>query len=153
MLDTVRWPRHVEVRGPDRRRWRVGRRWVAWHPQVRRIRLRLGDATNVTGVLDDISAGTAIAVVALFLAVLTGPLAGVGVFFAEWMLALLLVPIAVGYRLLFHRPWLLYAEAADGRHVYVRSVVGWTAGEQAIAAATAQIVNSGYPPDGWIRIQ
>lgn len=143
--------RRVEVRGPDLRRWRIGRTWVAWHPRMRRVRLDVRSGINLVSVLDDVSAGVAAAVLALFVAVLTGPFAGVGVFFAEWMIALLVVPITVGYRVLFHRPWLLYAESADGHYAFVASVVGWAACDRAIAAAVEQIKRSGYPPGNWYR--
>src|SRR4051812_8126785 len=108
------WSRRREVRGPDYRLWRVGRRWTVWRPRPRRIRVHLDTGWNLASALDDLSAGVAVAVVVFLLVVLTSPLAGVGVFFAEWMIALLLVPIVAGYRIAFHRPWELYAEAVDG---------------------------------------
>src|SRR3954468_3339360 len=116
MVRTFRKMRRVEVRGPDLRLWRVGRRWSPWH------------------------------------VVLTSPLAGIGVFFAEWMLALLLIPIAVAYRLVFHRPWHLSAASADGRDVFAVAAEGWTESERMIAAAADHLKEFGTVPPDWIRL-
>lgn len=121
LSDMVRL-RRVEVRDPDLRLWRVGRRWSPWRPRMRNIRLRIDDGLNFGSAFDDISAGVAVAVLVFVLVVLTSPLAGLGVFFAEWMLALLLIPIAVAYRTVFHRPWHLCAASADGRDLFAVAV-------------------------------
>ena|SRR5437764_15397298 len=71
-------------------------------------------------------AGVAVVFLVFVLVVLTSPLAGIGVFFAEWMLALLLIPIAVTYRVVFHRPWRLSAASADGRDLLAAEAEGWS---------------------------
>src|SRR4051794_3806088 len=58
LSDVVRM-RRVEVRGPDLRLWRVGRRWSPWRPRMRNIRLRIDDGLNFGSAFDDISAGGA----------------------------------------------------------------------------------------------
>lgn len=146
------WKGRVEVRGPDLRLWRVGRRWSLWQPHLRKVRIRLddGDAWNLGSLFDDFSAGIAVAVVVFIVVLLTSPLAGVSVFFAEWMLALLLIPIAVAYRIVFRRPWLVYAESADGRDSLVTPVIGWRESQDVIERAVTEIRSNGCPQsDAW----
>lgn len=144
--------RRVEVRGPDLRLWRIGRHWSPWRPHIRRVRIHFDDGWNIAGSLDDLAAGAALAVLVFLLVVLTSPLAGIGVLFAEWMLVLLLIPIAVAYRVVFGRPWQLIAESADGRDTYVASVVGWEHSQRLIEDAAQHIKASGSPPEPpWSR--
>src|SRR4051812_46083874 len=54
-------------------------------------------------VFDDLSAGAAVAILLFVVVLLTSPLADISIFFAEWMLALLLIPLVVAYRIAFRR--------------------------------------------------
>ena len=119
---------------------------------MHKIRLSGDDAWNISSWLDDFSTGVAAAIIVFALVLLTSPLAGVSVFFAEWMLVFLLVPIGVAYRLLFRRPWLIYAEAADGRDLRVARVVGWRESQEVISAAGIEIRRTGAPQSAlWTR--
>jgi hypothetical protein len=146
------WSRPVEVRGPDLRLWRVGRRWSLWRPRFRKVRLDTNDAFNISGdVFDDVAASVAGLVIVLVVVVLAGPLGGVGVFVAEWALALLVIPLAVLYRIVFRRPWHVYAESADGRDALYARVAGWQASGDAIERAAAEIKTAGRPQSGrWV---
>jgi hypothetical protein len=148
----VVWQRRVEVRGPDLRLWRVGRDWSLWRPRMRRVRVRLDDAWNLGDLFDDLSFGAAAAVVIFLFVLLTSPLAGISVFFAEWMLALLLIPLAAAYRLAFRRPWRVYAESVDGRDLAYTSITGWTASGQVVAETAEHIRRTGAPPESWRRV-
>ena len=110
-------------------------------------------AANVSDIFDDVSAGIALTVIVFIVAVVASPLAGIGVLFAEWMLVLLLVPIAVAYRIVFRRPWHVYAESADGHDHPVTSVVGWHESQRVIDQAAGEIKAAGSPQSGtWLRL-
>lgn len=119
---------------------------------MRSIRLNLDDAFNLGGLFDDISLGAAAAVLVFILVLLTSPLAGISVFFSEWLLVLLLVPLTVAYRIVFRRPWCLYAESADGHDLLVTSVIGWNSSQQVIGQVAQHIRAFGAPPEGWTRV-
>ena len=119
---------------------------------MRNIRLRLDDAWNLSGFFDDVSLGAAAAVLVFIVVLLTSPLAGVSVFFSEWLLALLLIPLAVAYRIVFRRPWCLYAESADGHDLLVTSVIGWDNSQRVITDVAEHIRSFGGPPENWTRV-
>jgi hypothetical protein len=148
------WRRPLEVRGPDLRLWRVGRRWSLWRPRLRKFRLKADDALNIGGDLfDDLAATAAGLVIVLVVVILAGPLGGIGIFVAEWALALLIVPLAVLYRIVFRRPWHVYAEAVDGHDALYARVTGWSESAAAIEQAAREIKSSGSPQSGtWVRV-
>src|SRR4051794_19904894 len=119
---------------------------------MRKVRLHMEDAWNHGDRLAAISLGAAGAVVMFIVVLLTSPLAGVSVFFSEWLLALLVIPLGVAYRIVFRRPWCLYAESADRRDVYVASVAGWEISQRVITEVAEHLHNFGAPPESWVKV-
>jgi hypothetical protein len=121
---------------------------------MRKVRLNTEDTWNMGSVFDDLSSGVAVAILVFMLVLVTSPLAGISVFFAEWMLVLLLIPIGVAYRIVFRRPWHVYAESVDGRDAYATSVIGWPESQQVIELAADEIRTTGAPRSyHWAAVQ
>jgi hypothetical protein len=96
----------VKVIGPDGRRWRIGRRWLAWRPRPSRA-LRACASAALT-FADELTAALGfLAIAALIpLAMLHG---------LNWAGSLLATPVALFARRVLGRPWMVVAWSDDNR--------------------------------------
>ena len=60
--------------------------------------------------------------------------------------------LAVANRIVFRRPWCVYAETADGHDLLVTSVIGWDNSQRVIVEVAEHIRRFGAPPDSWRRV-
>jgi hypothetical protein len=139
----VMWGR---VTGPDGRRWSVRRRWQPWRPRARDFRKvdlswALGGGNGLVGDL--------IILILVAVALFVLPLVLILVFFvAEWLLVLLLLPIAVLVRLAFGLPWTVMVEGSSGagnRWHYTIEVRGWRASRELTKKIRQEIAADGKP--------
>ncbi|GHJ46386.1 hypothetical protein Cs7R123_37280 [Catellatospora sp. TT07R-123] len=137
--------------GADGREWWVGRRWLPWKPKPHRFRGNSSGGGFVDfGSLDlgDEPVGCTIALVFFALVVAFPLLLVLALFIAEWLLALLLLPLFVLVRTLFGVPWRVVARgrATDGRRWrYYTQAGGWRASGELIDRALEEIRVYGEP--------
>jgi hypothetical protein len=120
--------------------WMPRRRLPAWLP------------TSVLEGAPDSDGAVALVLVAIVLLPLTILLA---VFLFEWLLVLMVLPLATFASAFVGRPWLVVARQGSGfperyvarveRRRYALLVPGWRASAQAIAGARREIVETGAP--------
>ena len=128
------------VVGPDERVWRLRRRWLPWQPRVRTGRGFNFDAAGAgsdAGSVLDVFDGPVGIVLGLVLALVFGVV--VAFLFPllftviELLVALVLVPVGVGTRVVLGVPWVVVARTSgpppERRFV---SVAGWRASRQAL---------------------
>jgi hypothetical protein len=129
------------VVAPDGRVWTVGRRWIGDRPRLRRE--REPDSTGVGGgdegslwgdllAIDDITpagivAGLAITVALILVFAVAWPLVAVAL---EVVVVVLAAAVGLVGRLLFRRPWTVYARAEPRRLEW--HVPGWRASGELI---------------------
>src|SRR4051794_27665018 len=141
-----------KVSSPDGRQWRLGRRWL---PRRRRIgRPDVGDIgapdwipdfADDLGIIGTIILAVFAAIVAIVLVLV---LLNVLAIALELTLVVVLLVWGVVARVVFRRPWTVFA--ASGSTVYTRSIVGWRASGREIENMAARL-RSGLqlePPAG-----
>ena len=147
-----------EVQSPDGRRWTVRRRWVprlgadtVWgrfHRRFRRTFRRTGDVADLDpgcafDIGEGIAASFAVLIVILVLLFIVFPLL---VAVVDVVVVLLLALAGLAGRIVFRRPWVVEANADDGRRL-VWPVVGWGASNRH-GDEVAQLLEAGItPPD------
>lgn len=138
------------VRAPDGTRWWVGRRILPWTP-----RRRIPAWAPVEG-LDFADGVDSPVVVAVIVGIVLLPvIILLAVLFFEWLLVLLLLPIATVASAFAGRPWLVVARQGSGfpaqhlsraqRHRYARGVRGWHESTHTIAQVRREIAETGTP--------
>jgi hypothetical protein len=129
-----------KVTSPDGRTWTLGRRWL---PARRRLaRVDIGDIglPDVSGGLDDLGiVGTIIAAILLVIAVVVIALVlfNVLAIAIEFLIVLVALVAGVVGRLVFRRPWTVFARS--GATVHYRPVVGWRASRRALDEMAARL--------------
>lgn len=106
----------VKVRSPDGQVWRVRRRWLPWRQRRRDV-----DFVDLSDFADDPVTWIALIVVSIVLAPVLIVLAAVLIAGLEFLLLLLVLPVAVLARVLFGRRWCV--EVRRGRRLH-QEVVG-----------------------------
>src|SRR4051794_6779963 len=99
------------ITAADGARWRLGRRWLPWRPKARvPDGLPTMDLPDVDGVIGAILLAIAAIILIPLLVILM-------IVVAEWLLVLLLLPLAMLARAAFGVPWTVYARVRtpDGR--------------------------------------
>jgi hypothetical protein len=125
-----------KVTSPDGRTWTLGRHWMPRRRKIGRAKLRdmdapdfmpdFGDDLGVIGVI--ILAFFAVIVAIVLILVLFNVFA----IAIELMLVLVLLLWGVVARVVFRRPWTVFAKS--GSALYTRQVVGWRASGHVINA-------------------
>ncbi|WP_026212150.1 hypothetical protein [Longispora albida] len=127
------------TRGPDRRRWWVGRRWLPWRP-------RTSDLGNLPSIdMPDAGDDWFGIIILVVVIVLFGIplLLFVLTFVLEWLLLLLLLPVVMIGRSLFGVPWTIVARTKGTS--YTGQATGWRASAELIGRTEAEIARSGAP--------
>lgn len=124
------------VTAPDGRQWRVGRRWLPWQPRFRRIEF---DSIDYLPLDDGLLVGLLVMLAVFVLSLLLGALVILVVLGIEWLLVALIVPLAALWRLVWRRPWTVYAISED--RAVRRRTVGWAA-SKAMAAQMAENIEA-----------
>ncbi|HEU0241402.1 MAG TPA: hypothetical protein VFR11_19400 [Micromonosporaceae bacterium] len=143
--------------GPDGTRWWVGRRMLPWRPR-RRMHAWRPLASALDGLDDTGSDGAGLVFVAVIVAVVLLPVIVVlAAFVFEWLLVLLVLPLAMALRAWAGRPWHVVARQRgvatqrhagrliDAPHRFARDVRGWRASTRLIEAVRTEIRETGAP--------
>jgi hypothetical protein len=130
-----------KVTGPDGRKWTLGRHWL---PRRKRIeKADLGDfGPELPGVdgLDDLGiVGVIIAailavIVAVFLALLLFNVIAIAI---ELLIAIVVALVGVVSRVVFRRPWTVFARSGD--HRFEMPVVGYFNSRRKIQELSSQL--------------
>jgi hypothetical protein len=123
-----------KVTSPDGRKWTLGRHWMPRRRKLGRAKLRDLDAPDFLPDFGD-DLGIIGAIILVFLAIIVAIILILVLFnvFAiaiELMLVLLLLLWGVVARVVFRRPWTVFAKSDSA--LYTRQVVGWRASGRAI---------------------
>ncbi len=110
--------------GPDGRTWWVGRRWLPWRPKRRELD---GDSNCPDFDFADEPIGCLIGLVVAGVVLAVPIVAALIIFVAEWLIVLLVLPIAVLVRVALGKPWVISARG--------RSAAGANGGTRARSAA------------------
>jgi hypothetical protein len=139
--------------------WQVRRRWVPrlgsdtlWrrfrrrsHRVVQRVR-RSADLADA-GCADDLGESVAVALLVLLaLLILFFVILPLTIALVDVLLLLLLALLAIPFRVLFRRPWLIDAHHPDGQALRWR-VVGWRESTR-FAAEARELLDAGIEPPG-----
>ena len=142
--------RHVVT--PERVRWRVGRRWLPFRVRLRRQDWREVGPTDLSEVAlfespAGILAGLAVIAAAMVLLLVVWPLVAIAIELV--ILALVLMAALVG-RVLFRRPWTIYATSKDGERAreHTWRVVGWRRSSRLIEEARRALEHGAALPPG-----
>ena len=130
-----------KVTGPDGRRWRLGR---TWFPRFKRIKkadvtdfgpdLPGVDGLDDLGIFGVIIAAILAVIVAIFLALLLFNVVALAI---ELTILIVLTITGVIGRILFRKPWVVFARTKDQR--LAGEVVGWRESRLWIADTAARI--------------
>jgi hypothetical protein len=132
----------MRVHGPDGRRWWVGRRWLPWRPRARKIDREFHDFATV-GADEPISFLIGLG---LTVALLLVPIVLVGVILvAEWLILLLLLPLATLVRIAFGMPWTVVARSRAPYARYAGRAHGWGESRALIDSVAEEIARDGAP--------
>jgi len=139
-----------KVTGPDGRRWRLGRKWF---PRFKRIGkadvtdfgpdLPGFDGLDDLGIVGAIFAVILAVIVAIFLALLLFNVIALAI---ELTILIVLTIAGLIGRILFRKPWLVFASAKD-RTAHAE-VVGWRASRQWLRDAETRIASGLEPAPG-----
>jgi CBS domain containing-hemolysin-like protein len=102
----------MQIAAPDGRVIDVRRRWIPWHPKLRRI----GgiDAFDIAGFADDPVSFLALFVIAILLALFGGIILATALMASEILLLLaLLLPLLAAARMFWILPWVIEARYAE----------------------------------------
>jgi hypothetical protein len=160
----------VKVTDPSGQTWRVSRRWVPWRPRFRDVEssnlLDFGNGGGGSGGDGgssggggggfDIDLGEALVIIAVVIAaivflIFVAPVLLAIVFaLAEWLIVLVVLPIAVAGRVIFGRKW--HVEVRRGWRAWCEVEAGdWTASTVKIHEL-ADAVRRGEVPERSIDI-
>ncbi|UMG93328.1 hypothetical protein [Nocardioides sp. TF02-7] len=129
----------MKVRSPDGRTWRVSRRWVPWR---RRLKGALDSAPDLPSGLGDDPVSAIIGLV--FLVILLPFLLLVLVAGLELLVLLVVMPFAVGARIVLGRHW--YVEVRRGWTPYLEEEAGdWQASGVLIHDLAARLERGDVP--------
>jgi hypothetical protein len=123
-----------KVTSPDGRKWTLGRHWMPRRRTLGRAKLRDLDAPDFLPDFGD-DLGVIGVIILGFVAIIVGVLLILVIFnvFAiaiELLLVLVLLLWGVLARVVFRRPWTVFAKS--GTTLYTRQIVGWRASRRAI---------------------
>jgi hypothetical protein len=128
----------VKVHDPSGQVWRVYRRWLPWNPRVRDVDGGFNLDLNFLDGVDDIGGAVLAIVLGLVLALLVPIIVVVLITGAEVVLVLVVLPFAIGGRMLFGRKW--WVQVRRGWHLEREEMVGdWQASGLAVRDVAAQI--------------
>jgi hypothetical protein len=138
-----------KVTGPDGRRWTLGRRWFPSFKRIGKADLSSGpdlpgfDGLDDLGIFGAIIAAILAVIVAIFLALLLFNVIALAI---ELVIFVVLLFAGVIGRVLFRKPWLVFARAKG--ELVGADVVGWRASREWLRDAETRIASGSEPAPG-----
>jgi hypothetical protein len=129
-----------KVTSPDGRVWKLGRHWMPRRRRLGRVDVPdlgvpdFGGGLDDLGVLGAVIGAILLAIAAVILALLLFNVIAITI---ELLIVLVLFLGGVVGRVVFRRPWTVFAEARNAS--YTRRVVGWGASRRELDAMAARL--------------